>query len=73
MSTTVLLVDDHELIRQGLARAFERDQDMTVVGQAGNVAEARRRTRDLSPDVVVTDLQLPDGHGLDVVRDPCAR
>ena len=39
MSTTVLLVDDHELIRQGLARAFERDDDMTVVGQAGNVAE----------------------------------
>ena len=39
MSTTVLLVDDHELIRQGLARAFERDDDMTVVGQAGSVAE----------------------------------
>ena len=39
MGTTVLLVDDHELIRQGLARAFERDDDMTVVGQAGSVAE----------------------------------
>ena len=39
MSTTVLLVDDHELIRQGLARAFERDDEMTVVGQAGTVAE----------------------------------
>lgn len=68
MSTTVLLVDDHELIRQGLARAFERDQDMTVVGQAGDVAGAREAYADLSPDVVVTDLQLPDGHGLEVVR-----
>jgi DNA-binding NarL/FixJ family response regulator len=68
MSTTVLLVDDHELIRQGLARAFERDADMTVVGQAGNVAEGISAWRTLQPDVVVTDLQLPDGHGLEVVR-----
>src|ERR671912_2536788 len=68
MSTTVLLVDDHELIRQGLARAFERDADMTVVGQAGNVADGISAWRTLHPDVVVTDLQLPDGHGLDVVR-----
>ena len=68
MSTTVLLVDDHELIRQGLARAFERDADMTVVGQAGNVAEGIAAWQTLQPDVVVTDLQLPDGHGLEVVR-----
>lgn len=68
MGTSVLLVDDHELIRQGLARAFERDADMTVVGQAGNVAEGVAAWKRLDPDVVVTDLQLPDGHGLDVVR-----
>ncbi|MBD3926990.1 response regulator transcription factor [Nocardioides cavernae] len=68
MGTTVLLVDDHELIRQGLARAFERDVDMTVVGQAGTVAEGVSAWKGLQPDVVVTDLQLPDGHGLDVVR-----
>ena len=68
MSTTVLLVDDHELIRQGLARAFERDDEMTVVGQAGSVAEGLAAFGELQPDVVVTDLQLPDGHGLDVVR-----
>jgi DNA-binding NarL/FixJ family response regulator len=68
MSTTVLLVDDHELIRQGLARAFERDADMTVIGQAGNVAEGISAWHSLQPDVVVTDLQLPDGHGLEVVR-----
>ncbi|WP_416953143.1 response regulator transcription factor [Nocardioides sp. T5] len=68
MTTRVLLIDDHELIRQGLARAFERDNDMTVVGQAGSVAEGVSAFGDLDPDVVVTDLELPDGHGLDVVR-----
>lgn len=68
MGTTVLLVDDHELIRQGLARAFERDEDMTVVGQAGSLEEGVSAWESLRPDVVVTDLQLPDGHGLDVVR-----
>jgi DNA-binding NarL/FixJ family response regulator len=68
MGTTVLLVDDHELIRQGLARAFERDDEMAVVGQAGTLAEGLAAWKSLQPDVVVTDLQLPDGHGLDVVR-----
>lgn len=68
MSTTVLLIDDHELIRQGLARAFERDDDMHVVGQAGSVHSGVAAYESLLPDVVVTDLQLPDGHGLDVVR-----
>ena len=68
MGTTVLLVDDHELIRQGLARAFERDADMTVVGQAGSVSEGVAAWETLEPDVVVTDLQMPGGSGLDVVR-----
>ena len=68
MTTTVLLVDDHELIRQGLARAFERDEAMRVVGQAGSVAAGMLAYDELRPDVVVTDLQLPDGHGLDIVR-----
>ena len=68
MSTTVLLIDDHELIRQGLARAFERDNDMTVVGQAGSVTEGVAAFEKLLPDVVVSDLQLPDGNGLEAVR-----
>ena len=68
MGITVLLVDDHELIRQGLARAFERDADMTVIGQASGVAEGIAAFEELQPDVVVTDLQMPDGHGLDLVR-----
>lgn len=68
MAITVLLIDDHELIRQGLARAFERDDDMTVVGQAGSVEEGIASWQGLQPDVVVTDLQMPGGSGLDVVR-----
>lgn len=68
MAITVLLIDDHELIRQGLARAFERDDDMTVIGQAGSVEEGIASWQVLQPDVVVTDLQMPGGSGLDVVR-----
>jgi DNA-binding NarL/FixJ family response regulator len=68
MTTTVLLVDDHELIRQGLARAFERTEGLEVIAQAATVSEALAAYAAHRPDVVVTDLQLPDGSGLDVVR-----
>lgn len=66
--TTVLLIDDHELIRQGLAGAFGQADGFEVVGQAGSVEDGLARARSLSPDVVVTDVRLPDGSGLDVVR-----
>lgn len=68
MPATVLLVDDHDLIRQGLRRAFERDSAFTVVGEAGSVPEAARLAGTLCPDVVVVDVRLPDGDGLDLVR-----
>ncbi|SDR87131.1 DNA-binding response regulator, NarL/FixJ family, contains REC and HTH domains [Nocardioides scoriae] len=66
--TTVLLIDDHELIRQGLAGAFGRADTFEVVGQAGSVSEGLALAEQLDPDVVVTDVRLPDGSGLDVVR-----
>jgi DNA-binding NarL/FixJ family response regulator len=65
---SVLLVDDHELIRSGLARAFERHRDFQVVGEAGSVAEGLQMAAKLKPAVVVSDIRLPDGTGLDVVR-----
>jgi DNA-binding NarL/FixJ family response regulator len=65
---TVLLVDDHELIRQGLRHAFERDPEFSVVGEAGSVAEAVRLAAELKPSVVIMDLRLPDGSGLDATR-----
>ncbi len=66
--TRVLLIDDHDLIRQGLARAFERADDFVVVGQAASVAEGLRLFASLKPDVVITDVRLPDGTGLDLVK-----
>jgi DNA-binding NarL/FixJ family response regulator len=64
----VVLVDDHELIRQGLAKAFERDEGMEIVAQAGSVVQALAAYDAHKPDVLVTDLQLPDGTGLDIIR-----
>jgi DNA-binding NarL/FixJ family response regulator len=64
----VMLVDDHELIRNGLAGVFNLEEDMTVVDTAASVVEALRKYDELQPDVVVADLQLQDGTGLDIVR-----
>jgi DNA-binding NarL/FixJ family response regulator len=66
--TTVLLVDDHELIRSGLAGVFDLEEDMHIVAQAGSVVEALKKYDEMRPDVVVADLQLQDGTGLDIVR-----
>ena len=66
--TRVLLVDDHELIRSGLGAVIDLEDDMDVVGTAGSVAEAVARYEELAPDVVIADLQLQDGTGLDIVR-----
>lgn len=64
----VLLVDDHQLIRDGLAGVIEAETDMTVVGHAESVAGAASAYAALRPSVVITDLQLPDGTGLDLIR-----
>jgi DNA-binding NarL/FixJ family response regulator len=68
VTTTVVLVDDHELIRQGLRRAFERTGDFTVVGEAGSVAEALATITEHTPNVVIFDVRLPDGSGLDAAK-----
>lgn len=65
---TVLLIDDHELIRNGLGAVLDLEPDLQVVATAGSVAEGIQRYHEVSPDVVVTDLQMQDGTGLDVVR-----
>ncbi len=68
MTTSVLLIDDHDLIRQGLRRAFERAEDFTVVGEAANLGQGEQQVASLKPQVVVIDVRLPDGSGLDLVR-----
>ena len=65
----VLLVDDHELIRHGLRRAFERADDVEVVAEAASLSEARAALARHVPEVLVCDIGLPDGSGIDLVRE----
>jgi DNA-binding NarL/FixJ family response regulator len=66
--SSVLIVDDHDLVRAGLRMAFQRAEDLEIVGEASKVAEAVDALDQLSPDVLVTDLGLPDGDGMTLVR-----
>jgi DNA-binding NarL/FixJ family response regulator len=68
MTIRVLLTDDHELIRTGLGGVLEHQPDVDVCGQADSVATTLAAYRECEPDVVVSDLQLGDGTGLDIVR-----
>ncbi len=65
---SVLLVDDHSLVRRGFRRILEDEPDITVVGEAGDGAEAIRLARDLKPTVVVMDCALPGTSGLAATR-----
>ncbi len=60
----VLLVDDHEIVRRGLADLFEADGDIVVTGQAGSIDEAKRVIDTADPHVAVLDVRLPDGTGM---------
>ncbi|HVF21004.1 MAG TPA: response regulator transcription factor [Mycobacteriales bacterium] len=73
MTTRVVLVDDHELIRAGLRRAFEDSGDFVVIGECDSLATARAALEADLPDVLVVDIGLPDGDGLDLVRSVRAR
>jgi two-component system response regulator DevR len=63
----VMLVDDHEVVRRGVAEVVDRADGLRVVAEAGSVAEAMRRLPLVSPHVLLVDLQLPDGTGIDVI------
>ena len=63
----VFLVDDHEVVRRGVAEVLEEDPVISVVGEAGSVAEALARVPAVRPDVTVVDMRLPDGDGAEVV------
>jgi two-component system, NarL family, response regulator DevR len=67
-SVRVFLVDDHEVVRRGVAEVLEDDPGLVVVGEAGSLAEALARCPAVRPDVVVVDMRLPDGDGAEVVR-----
>jgi two-component system response regulator DevR len=61
----VLIVEDHQVVADGLAALINDQDDMTVVGQAGSVAEAIARASELRPDIVLMDFRLTDGTGAD--------
>jgi DNA-binding NarL/FixJ family response regulator len=65
----VFLVDDHEIVRRGIAQLVDAEPDLTVVGEAGSFQEAGRRIDATLPDVAVLDVRLPDGSGIDLCRD----
>ena len=65
----IFLLDDHEIVRRGIADLLSVEDDMEVVGEAGTAAEALRRIPAARPDVALLDGRLPDGSGIDVCRD----
>ena len=65
----VFLLDDHELVRRGLADLLDVEPDLEVVGEASSVAEAMARIPAAQPQVAVLDVRLPDGSGVEVCRD----
>ncbi|WP_327187834.1 response regulator transcription factor [Streptomyces sp. NBC_01334] len=65
----VFLVDDHEVVRRGLADLLDSEPDISVIGDAGTVDHALARGPALRPDVAVLDVRLPDGDGISVCRE----
>ncbi len=67
-SLRVYLLDDHEVVRQGLRFLLESSGDIEIVGESGSAVEATSRIPALRPDVAVLDARLPDGSGIEVCR-----
>ena len=65
----VLIVDDHPIVRQGLRLMIDAEPDLRVCGEAQSEREARAAIRELEPDVVIVDISLAQGDGLELVRD----
>lgn len=64
---TILIVDDHDIVRMGLAALLE-ESDFEIVGEAGGVSEAVNQAHQTKPDIVLLDVRLPDGSGVDACR-----
>src|SRR5438477_342194 len=69
----ILLVDDHEVVRDGVRSLINANDDLTVVAEAGSVKEAIDQALSTKPDVVVMDVRLADGSGIEATREIRAR
>ena len=69
MTIRVFLLDDHEIVRRGVAELLDAEDDIEVVGQAATATEAIARIPAINPDVAVLDVRLPDGSGVEVCRE----
>ena len=67
-SIRILIVDDHPIVRQGLATVLEQESDLSVVGQAANGVEAVAKARELLPDIILMDLQMPEMDGVEAIN-----
>ena len=65
----LLVVDDHEVVRRGLVALLERRAAFSVVAQAGTAAEAIEAARTHRPDLIIMDVRLPDGSGIEATRE----
>jgi len=72
MTTRILLVDDHRLLRESLRSILESDAEFSVIGEADSGREAVRLARELQPDVVVMDVAMRDMNGIEATRQICA-
>ena len=73
MGIRILLVDDHELVRRGIAELLAAEADLEVVGEASTAAEALTRAAQVEADVAVLDVRMPDGDGIELCRELRAR
>lgn len=65
----VLIVDDHPIVRQGLAQLINQEQDLEVCGQAENASQAMQAIGELSPAMVIVDISLQDTSGMELIKD----
>jgi len=73
MSIKILLADDHEIMREGLKSLLEKQGDITVIGQARDGRTTVRLARELSPDIVIMDISMPDMNGIEATRQIVGR
>lgn len=67
--TTIILAEDHQIVRQGLRKLLEEERDLRVVGETGDGLEAAQLVEKLRPDILVVDMVMPGLNGLDVIRN----